>query len=146
MDDKLIEQVKDSHKGKVVAFAAIPNMHFPNMPAFQLGVAVLGEAGYEPLRQFYDGYDQASEAAERLNEALGLDPDTSFTIVADTMRRSQAKHDAMKGLVEVKLEASAIRQLLLALEEAGIADDLSDIAGMLEGAVEDVEEPAPRLG
>lgn len=141
MERDLIESVKASHKGKVFAFVANPNLHFPGKPPFMLGVAVLGASGFEPLNLFYDTYDTACAFAENLNGLLGYDDDTAVSIVADTMNRSGMKRDAAEGLTTVKLDAAQIEELLSLAHEARDFD--GRLFDMLEEAAEDLRTAAP---
>jgi len=144
MDQELIAAERANYKGKVFAYAAMPNMHFRGKSGFMLGVAVLGEAGYSPRPQFFDDFSSAHEAADRLNAELGLDADTAVAIVADTMARSQRKNDDEAGLTTVKLSAEDLRELMEALEDADLSDDRT--YEKLEEALNDLQDDSPRLG
>lgn len=58
-----------------------------------LGIAVEGESGYHPMKEGSDhagdwgDYERVREAAEDLNERLGLSKVDAAIIVASTMRK-----------------------------------------------------------
>ena len=61
---------------------------------FTLGLATVGEPGYRPLkpenRMNFKTYDEANEAADGLNERLGLTPEQASKVMIDSVKR---QHD-----------------------------------------------------
>ncbi|QIV65807.1 hypothetical protein Cp1R7AA1_060 [Mesorhizobium phage Cp1R7A-A1] len=79
--------------GKVWCFMAGMHPH-PRMNTYLLGVAVLGEAGWQPLVQAgFDTYGEASNLADTLNKHLPYSAETCIAIIADTMSRSRLKQE-----------------------------------------------------
>ncbi|BCH33199.1 hypothetical protein MesoLjLc_51290 [Mesorhizobium sp. L-8-10] len=106
-DAALIAAINAAKPGKVWCFIAGMHPH-PRMNDFLLGVAVLGEAGWEPVQPLQTGatYNAVAERSETLNKRLPWSAETCIAIVADTMRRSEQKRQA-QSMAEAERERIA---------------------------------------
>ena len=80
----------------IYAYTAIANR-----AGFMIGKATLGQAGYnpEPVFGFFESYNDAGDAADRMNRERGINELDAAYIVGDTMRR---QNEANKPPTELR--------------------------------------------
>lgn len=108
MNSAYAQRERSRFDRKVIAFVPVDNPGSSANP-WQIGVAVLGEAGYMfPMyRSIHSTYDGAADFAEVLNDLLGHSRETATVIIAETMSRSsrqREKADTLTGRFKVEFD------------------------------------------
>jgi hypothetical protein len=75
------QHVAGQFADKAYAFVAVVNGG-----AYQLGVAVANESGYNPIAKTFATWDEARQWASELNAHIGLSEVDALAIVGSTMR------------------------------------------------------------
>jgi len=129
---RIIRTEEDRRRGFLFAFVAATR-NDREVP-FQIGVAILGEAGYAlpKVPMLHLSYESASAMAERLNNLHGLSERASIAIVADTMHRSRMAQEEREGLVVLKMTKEEAQEVRTILDDFG---HVSDIAERIDDAM-----------
>lgn len=138
-NDVIEDAKRIAGSGNIFAFVAAPVGS-----KVGLGIAILGQPGFyhsQVAKQFND-FPSASEYAEKLNQRIGYNAETSIAIIAETMGRSQLKKDAEDGVVTLKFNQEELEYLREGMDEMITYDD--DIADKIDGALEELRENAEK--
>lgn len=134
-DAALIGTINAKHKGKVWCFMAASHPH-PRMDVHILGVAILGDPGWLPLREYeFADFRAAHDKADALNALLPYDEVTCISIVADTMARSRRKQEQEDGKSRFKVTVDSQRRTKLN------DDDEDLICARIDELLEGLESP-----